>query len=86
MRGGKPAFVLPAGYLGSSVIGAALLTCGFDLNAAKVAALIISAIFLITLYWARKDPLMYSLCAMFAILLIIAWLVADVRQIFDLHY
>ena len=27
---------LPAGYLGSSLIGAALIACGFDINASKM--------------------------------------------------
>lgn len=30
MRGGKSAITLPAGYLGSSMIGALLVFCGFD--------------------------------------------------------
>jgi hypothetical protein len=36
MRGGVACITLPAGYLGSSLIGALMIFCGFDLLAAKV--------------------------------------------------
>ena len=55
MSGGIPWVTLPAGYLGSSLIGAALIVCGFDTNAAKVASLVMAAFFLFTLWWARKS-------------------------------
>ena len=55
MSGGVPAITLPAGYLGSSFIGAALIACGFDINASKVACLVLAAFFLFTLWWARKN-------------------------------
>ena len=48
---------LPAGYLGSSFIGAALIACGFDTNASKVACLVLAAFFLFTLWWARREIL-----------------------------
>ena len=57
MSGGIPWLTLPAGYLGSSFIGAALITCGFDENASKVACLVLAAFFLFTLWWARREIL-----------------------------
>jgi hypothetical protein len=55
MSGGVPWLTLPAGYLGSSLIGAALVTCGFNMNASKVAVLALTGFFLFTLWWARKS-------------------------------
>lgn len=57
MSGGIPWLTLPAGYLGSSLIGAALIACGFDTNASKVASLVLAVFFLFTLWWARKNLL-----------------------------
>ena len=57
MSGGIPWLTLPAGYLGSSFIGACLITCGFDENASKVACLVLAAFFLFTLWWARREIL-----------------------------
>ena len=55
MSGGIPWITLPAGYLGSSLIGACLIACGFDTNASKVACLVLAVFFLFTLWWARKN-------------------------------
>lgn len=55
MSGGIPWITLPAGYLGSSLIGACLIACGFDTNASKVACLVLAAFFLFTLWWARRN-------------------------------
>lgn len=41
MTYGVSAIVLPAGYIGSSLIGACLIACGFDTNASKVAMLVL---------------------------------------------
>lgn len=57
MSGGVPWLTLPAGYLGSSFIGAALIACGFDTNASKIACLVLAAFFLFTLWWARREIL-----------------------------
>ncbi len=57
MSGGIAWLTLPAGYLGSSFIGAALIACGFDTNASKVASLVLAVFFLFTLWWARKNLL-----------------------------
>lgn len=55
MVGGASAITLPAGYLGSSLIGALLIFCGFDIVASKIASIALGACFLLTLWWARKD-------------------------------
>ena len=57
MSGGVPIITLPAGYLGSSFIGACLIACGFNINASKVACLVLAAFFLFTLWWARRNLL-----------------------------
>lgn len=55
MSGGIPWLTLPAGYLGSSFIGAVLIVCGFNTNASKIASLVLAGFFLFTLWWARRD-------------------------------
>ncbi|KAI8451957.1 peptidase M50B-like-domain-containing protein [Phakopsora pachyrhizi] len=54
MRGGIAACTLPAGYLGSSLIGALLIFAGFDIVASKVASIILAVMLLVTLWWARN--------------------------------
>ncbi|RSH94516.1 hypothetical protein EHS25_004319 [Saitozyma podzolica] len=76
MRGGIPAITLPAGYLGSSFIGAALIACGFDTDASKVACLVLSFFFLLTLWWARKSWIAWLTIALMAALIVVCWLVA----------
>jgi hypothetical protein len=61
MSGGIPWITLPAGYLGSGLIGAALIACGFDTNASKVASLVLAVFFIFTLWWARRNLLCVSL-------------------------
>jgi uncharacterized membrane protein YphA (DoxX/SURF4 family) len=55
MSGGISWLTLPAGYLGSSFIGACLIACGFNTNASKIASLVLAVFFLFTLWWARKN-------------------------------
>ena len=57
MSGGISWLTLPAGYLGSGLIGAALIACGFDTNASKVASLVLAVFFIFTLWWARRNVL-----------------------------
>jgi len=57
MSGGIRRITLPAGYLGSSFIGACLIACGFDIDASKVATIVMGVVFLITLWWARRNIL-----------------------------
>jgi len=77
MSGGIPAITLPAGYLGSSFIGACLIACGFDTNASKIACLILAVFFLFTLWWARKNWLSWVLIVGMYGLIILFWFVAD---------
>jgi Peptidase M50B-like len=55
MSGGVPLITLPAGYLGSSFLGACMIACGFNTNASKVATLVLAAIFVLALFWARRQ-------------------------------
>ena len=76
MSGGVPAITLPAGYLGSSFIGACLIACGFDINASKVAYLVLAVFFLFTLWWARRNwlyVLMFSITSPSCLNRIICW-------------
>jgi len=75
MSGGIPWLTLPAGYLGSSLIGAALITCGFDTNASKIATLALAAFFLFTLWWARRNWLPWLLILGMSGLIVLFWFV-----------
>ncbi len=55
MRGGISAITLPAGYLGSSFIGALLTFCGFNTVASKVASIVLGVCFLLVLWWGKND-------------------------------
>jgi hypothetical protein len=55
MTGGRGAITLPAGYLGSSLIGALLTFCGFSIVPSKVASLVLGLCFLLTLWWGKRD-------------------------------
>jgi len=76
MSGGIPWLTLPAGYLGSSFIGACLITCGFDTNASKIASLVLAAFFLFTLWWARKNWLTWLLILGMTGMIVLFWFVA----------
>ncbi|KAI9317536.1 peptidase M50B-like-domain-containing protein [Dichotomocladium elegans] len=54
MQGGNAVCTLPAGYLGSSAIGAVLVLCGFNLLASKVATIVLGSCLLLTLWWAKN--------------------------------
>jgi hypothetical protein len=73
MSGGIPWLTLPAGYLGSSLIGAALITCGFDTNASKVASLALAVFFVFTLWWARRNLLTWVLLLGMSGLIVLFW-------------
>ncbi|BEI98352.1 hypothetical protein CcaverHIS631_0306510 [Cutaneotrichosporon cavernicola] len=75
MRGGIQLITLPAGYLGSSAFGAALIACGFDINASKVACLVLAPLLLITLWWARRSWVAYATFLFTGILIAVAWVV-----------
>jgi hypothetical protein len=75
MRGGMQAITLPAGYLGSSLIGALLTFCGFNIVASKVASIILGVCFLLTLWWARKDWLTIVTIVLAVGLLVACWFI-----------
>jgi len=74
MSGGIPWLTLPAGYLGSGLIGAALIACGFDTNASKVASLVLAVFFVFTLWWARRNLLTWVLLLGMSGLIVLFWL------------
>ncbi|EIW85546.1 hypothetical protein CONPUDRAFT_98645 [Coniophora puteana RWD-64-598 SS2] len=76
MSGGIAWITLPAGYLGSSFIGACLIACGFDENASKVACLVLAVFFLFTLWWARRNWLTWALIFGMCALIVLFWFVA----------
>ncbi|KAF9453660.1 hypothetical protein P691DRAFT_719040 [Macrolepiota fuliginosa MF-IS2] len=76
MSGGIQWLTLPAGYLGSSFIGACLIACGFNTNASKVASIVLGVFFLFTLWWARKNWLTWLLIAGMTGLILLFWFVA----------
>jgi len=73
MSGGISWLTLPAGYLGSGLIGAALIACGFDTNASKVASLVLAAFFIFTLWWARRNILTWVLLLGMSGLIVLFW-------------
>lgn len=74
--GGKAAITLPAGYLGSSLIGALLIFCGFNIVASKVMSFVLGVCFLLTLWWARKDWLTILTILTAVGLLVAFWFIA----------
>ncbi|KAG8808694.1 hypothetical protein FRC19_005716, partial [Serendipita sp. 401] len=77
MSGGIPLITLPAGYLGSSFMGACMIACGFNTNASKIASLVLAAIFILALFWARKSVVAWILIFGFAGILIALWLIKN---------
>ncbi|ETW85341.1 hypothetical protein HETIRDRAFT_407445 [Heterobasidion irregulare TC 32-1] len=77
MSGGISWITLPAGYLGSSFIGAVLITCGFDTNASKIASLVLAVFFLFTLWWARRNWLTWVLILGMSGLIVLFWFVGE---------
>lgn len=76
MQGGISAVTLPAGYLGSSIIGALLIFAGFDIVASKVASIVLGVCFLLTLWWARRDWLTIMTILLAVGLLVACWFIA----------
>ncbi|GAA5944921.1 M50 family metallopeptidase [Sporobolomyces koalae] len=54
-EGGWPFLSLPAGYIGSTTIGAALIFASFDLKASKIAAIPAFLLLCLVSWWARKS-------------------------------
>lgn len=76
MQGGMSAVTLPAGYLGSSIIGSLLIFAGFDIVASKVASIVLGVCFLLTLWWARRDWLTIITILLAVGLLVACWFIA----------
>lgn len=76
MKGGSSCWTLPAGYLGSSFIGAVLVFAGFDTVASKVASIVIGLVMLFTIWWARRSWLTL-LTVLFAIGMLVAFWFID---------
>ncbi|KAJ5999664.1 hypothetical protein N7481_000073 [Penicillium waksmanii] len=76
MQGGMSAVTLPAGYLGSSIIGALLIFAGFDIVASKIASIVLGVCFLLTLWWARRDWLTIMTVLLAVGLLVACWFIA----------
>ncbi|KZP32601.1 hypothetical protein FIBSPDRAFT_925090 [Athelia psychrophila] len=77
MSGGIPWITLPAGYLGSSFIGACLIACGFNTDASKVASLVLAVFFIFTLWWARANMLTWILIGFMSGLIVLFWFVGQ---------
>ncbi|RFU35545.1 hypothetical protein B7463_g766, partial [Scytalidium lignicola] len=75
MQGGVQAVTLPAGYLGSSLIGGLLIFCGFDIVASKIASIVLGVCFLLTLWWARRDWLTIGTVLAAIGLLVACWFI-----------
>ncbi|KAJ2757338.1 THO2 plays a role in transcriptional elongation [Coemansia pectinata] len=54
MTGGKWCCVMPAGYLGSSFLGALMVFAGFNVLASKIVSVMIGVCLLATLFWAKN--------------------------------
>ncbi len=81
MKGGKSAITLPAGYLGSSLIGALLTFCGFDIVASKVASIVLGVCFLLTLWWGKKDWLTVVTVLLAVGLLVACWFIVHAEPL-----
>ncbi|KAK3702136.1 hypothetical protein LTR37_015111 [Vermiconidia calcicola] len=81
MRGGIGAITLPAGYLGSSLIGMLLTFCGFNIVASKIASIVLGVCFLLTLWWGKKDWLTILTILLSVGLLVGCWFIAHAEPL-----
>lgn len=81
MRGGISAITLPAGYLGSSLIGALLTFCGFNIVASKVASIVLGGCFLLVLWWGKKDWLTILTILTAVGMLVAFWFIAQAQAL-----
>lgn len=81
MLGGRNIVTLPAGYLGSSLIGALLTFCGFNIVASKVASIVVGVCFLLTLWWGRRDWLTIGTILAAVGLLVGCWFIAHAEAL-----
>ncbi|KAK9840917.1 hypothetical protein WJX81_000177 [Elliptochloris bilobata] len=76
MRGGIQSCTLPAGYLGSALIGALLLFLGFSTLASKIAAGCVAGLLVLVLIWA-KTWFTRGMSLLFIALIIAAYFIPD---------
>jgi hypothetical protein len=81
MVGGRSAITLPAGYLGSSLIGALLIFCGFDIVASKIASMVLAVCFLLTLWWGKRDWLTILTILLAVGLLVACWFIVHAEPL-----
>ncbi|KAK4137503.1 hypothetical protein BT67DRAFT_438764 [Trichocladium antarcticum] len=81
MQGGRNAVTLPAGYLGSSLVGALLTFAGFNINASKIASIVVGVCFLLTLWWGRRDWLTVATVLAAVGLLVGCWFIAHAEAL-----
>jgi hypothetical protein len=81
MPGGRNAITLPAGYRGSSLIGALLTFAGFNINASKIASIVIGVCFVLTLWWGRRDWLTIGTVLAAVGLLVGCWFIAHAEAL-----
>ncbi|KAM7197988.1 Peptidase M50B-like domain containing protein [Rhypophila sp. PSN 637] len=81
MLGGRNIITLPAGYLGSSLIGALLTFCGFNIVASKIASIAVGVCFLLTLWWGRRDWLTIGTILASVGLLVGCWFIAHAEAL-----
>lgn len=72
MRGGVLCWTLPAGYLGSSLIGAFMIFTGFNVLASEIMTIFIGLSLLACLYWAR-NWLLRGLTILFIAIIVLLW-------------
>ncbi|XP_076952823.1 uncharacterized protein LOC143626716 [Bidens hawaiensis] len=84
-RGGVYWFILPAGYLGSSFWGMALILASTNLLAARIAAGCLAAALIIVLFVAKNWTLR-GLCIGFLVVIAIVWVLQETTKIRILRY
>ncbi|KAI0549598.1 peptidase M50B-like-domain-containing protein [Xylaria curta] len=81
MVGGKSAITLPAGYLGSSLIGAILIFTGFNIVASKIVSIGLGVCFLLTLWWGKRDWLTIITILLAVGLLVASWFIVHAEAL-----
>ncbi|KAI1267781.1 peptidase M50B-like-domain-containing protein [Xylariaceae sp. FL1019] len=81
MVGGKSALTLPAGYLGSSLIGAILIFTGFNIVASKIVSIGLGVCFLLTLWWGKRDWLTIITILLAVGVLVASWFIVHAEAL-----
>ncbi|KNE66739.1 hypothetical protein AMAG_11236 [Allomyces macrogynus ATCC 38327] len=75
LRGGNACLILPAGYIGSSVIGSVLVFCSFNLLACKIASCFVALSMIMTMWWAHDHAFTRWLTLFWLMSLVYEWAV-----------